>query len=558
MNDNQHRPVIVQSDRTVLLEVQSPGYEESRNFLRRFLDLEKSPGYVQTYRLTHLTIWNALSSGMKVDEILDGLAKYSKYDVPENIKIDIRDMAGCYGKVRLLPYEPDSSRLLLKSQDEAVMVEAANHKSVAPLLKKKISDREYLVSAIDRGEIKQALIKIRYPVLDLAGHQEGDALNIRLRSETLQKRQFCLRDYQLGAAEAFYDSGRASGGSGIIVLPCGAGKTVVGMAVMERVKSETLIITPNMSSVKQWQRELLDKTSISPDSIGEYSGETKNIKPITVTTYQILTHRKNSNSEFTHFSLFAARKWGLVIYDEVHLLPAPVFRATVGIQAKRRLGLTATLVREDGLEDDVFGLIGPKRYEVPWKDLEESGHLAKAECHEIRIPMGGGLRMKYAYADERNKFRLASENPEKERSIVSLLEAHREDSVLIIGQYISQLEALSERLNIVLITGKTPNKEREKLYRQFRAGEIKKLMVSKVGNFAIDLPDANVLIQISGTFGSRQEEAQRLGRILRPKRDARGAYFYSLITKDSKEQFFAGNRQLFLTEQGYQYQITIN
>jgi len=406
-----------------------------------------------------------------------------------------------------------------------------------------------------RGHVKQALIKIGFPVQDLAGYVEGDFFKTSFRKRMLDNRALIIRQYQREAIDAFYMHGDVSGGSGVLVLPCGAGKTIVGIGVITELKMKTLILSTSTVAVRQWIHEFLDKTTISEADIGEYSGENKSIRPITVTTYQMVTYRRRKTKEFPHFQLFNQQNWGLIIYDEVHLLPAPIFRVTAELQARRRLGLTATLVREDGREDDVFSLIGPKKYDVPWKTLEKQGWLAQAICTEIRVNLPPHLKMQYAIATNRTQFRISSENPDKFPVLMNLLQHHNNDRILIIGQYIQQLTILAGQLNLPLITGKTANRERINLYTRFRTGEITQLIVSKVGNFAIDLPDANVLIQISGTFGSRQEEAQRLGRILRPKNNGSLAHFYTLITRDSKEQDFAANRQLFLTEQGYSYEI---
>jgi DNA excision repair protein ERCC-3 len=406
-----------------------------------------------------------------------------------------------------------------------------------------------------RGEVKQALIHIGYPVEDLAGYTPGAELRFEFRETTLGGLPFGLRDYQSEAGEIFHAGGTEKGGSGVVVLPCGAGKTVVGMACLHRLQTQCLVLTTNTIAVRQWRNELLDKTDLREEDVGEYTGDSKNVAPVTISTYQMLTYRRRKTGEFTHFSLFSARNWGLIIYDEVHLLPAPVFRITAEIQARRRLGLTATLVREDGREDEVFSLIGPKKYDVPWKILERQGWIASAHCVEVRLPLNGDLGFEYLSASSRDRFRIASENRDKVGVVQRLVERHAKDQVLIIGQYLDQLDHLAEVLQCPLITGRTPTKEREALYGRFRSGELKVLMVSKVGNFAVDLPDANVAIQISGTFGSRQEEAQRLGRILRPKIDRKQAVFYSLVTRDSREEHFANNRQLFLTEQGYTYEI---
>lgn len=551
MNDTE-RPLIVQSDRSILGEVDSPGYAEARDALAQFAELEKSPEHIHTYRVTPLSLWNAAASGLDAESIVAALRRFSRYDVPENVIADITEFIGRYGRVRLEAVDDD---LHLVSDDLPLMAELANHKQIAPMLVRRVDQNRYMIARHSRGHIKQALIRLGFPVEDLAGYVEGAHLPVGLAATLPNGAAFTIRQYQREAADSFWAGGSARGGSGVVVLPCGAGKTIVGMAVMGLVERETLILTTSITAVRQWKRELLEKTTLTEDQIGEYTGEVKQVRPVTVTTYQILTYRPSEESSFPHFELFSQKDWGLILYDEVHLLPAPVFRITAEIQVRRRLGLTATLVREDGHEEDVFSLIGPKRYDVPWKTLEAQGWIAQAECVEVRLPMDEVLRMEYALANQRAKFRLASENPAKMRVVEALLERHTDDLVLIIGQYLDQLHELADHIGAPIITGRTKNVERDELYTRFRAGELKRLVVSKVGNFAIDLPDANVLIQISGTFGSRQEEAQRLGRILRPKKDGSVATFYSLVTRESKEQEFAMNRQLFLTEQGYRYHI---
>jgi DNA excision repair protein ERCC-3 len=444
---------------------------------------------------------------------------------------------------------------VLQSDDELLLREISGLKDVAPSLDGPIDAHTLAVKPLVRGALKQALIKAGFPVEDLAGYVEGAPLAIALRSEALSGRPFDLRAYQQEAVRLFHADGTNRGGSGVIVLPCGAGKTIVGLGAMARLQTQTLILTANVSALRQWRDELIDKTSLSADDVGEYSGHEKEIRPVTLSTYQLLTYRRGKHEEFLHFKLFAERDWGLIIYDEVHLLPAPVFRATAELQARRRLGLTATLVREDGGEDDVFTLIGPKRYDLPWKELERQGWIATARCTEIRIPLLPEARRQYAVADQRAKFRIASTNPLKRGLLHELVAEHRSDKVLVIGQYLEQLEEIAAETGAPIITGKTPQAERDVLYDRFRGPELNLLIVSKVSNFAIDLPDANVAIQVSGTFGSRQEEAQRLGRILRPKAGANQARFYALVTRDTRDQDFAQNRQRFLTEQGYQYEI---
>jgi DNA excision repair protein ERCC-3 len=558
---NPSNPLIVQSDRTILLEVDHPQHAEARDALAQFAELEKSPEHIHTYRLSPLSLWNAAAGGMTAEDILQLLNQYSKYAVPSNISVEIREYIKRYGRIKLIK---EGERLILYSEDVALITEVMQHKRTQPFILQRINTKSIEVDPARRGHIKQALIHMGFPAEDLAGYTDGSPLPVSLRKETMQGKEFEPRGYQTAAAAAFYAGGALSGGSGVVVLPCGAGKTIVGLAAIANVQRATLILTPNTIAVRQWISELLDKTDIPPEMVGEYTGERKEIAPITVSTYQILTYRKGGAhdqengddvSYFPHFSLFTSYDWGLIIYDEVHLLPAPVFRVTAEIQARRRLGLTATLVREDGREADVFSLIGPKKYDVPWRELEQQGWIATAECHEIRVSLSEDEQMNYAMAEEREKYRLAAESSAKLGIVRHLVEKHQEDQVLVIGQYIEQLKELAEELQAPLLTGKTSNVQRAKLYEQFRRGEIKRMVVSKVANFAIDLPDANVAIQVSGTFGSRQEEAQRLGRILRPKSDGGMAYFYTVVTRDTRDQEFSANRQLFLTEQGYRYLI---
>ncbi|MHC4550675.1 MAG: DNA repair helicase XPB [Planctomycetota bacterium] len=548
MDVRPDNPLIVQSDHTVLLEVDGPRYPDARDALAAFAELVKSPEHIHTYRITPLSIWNAAAAGHGPGEMVEALTSFAKYPVPQNVVRDIRDYASRYGRVRLVKEE---GRLLLESDDELLLREAWATATVRRHLVARISPTRAEVDPSMRGHVKQAMIRLGYPVEDLAGYVDGGPLEIELQESDA----FRVRAYQADAVDAFWAGGSARGGSGVIVLPCGAGKTIVGMAAMARLGRKTLILTTNLTAVRQWKDELREKCRIAPADVGEYTGERKEIRPTTVTTYQILTYRRSKTEAFVHFGLFSSNDWGLIIYDEVHLLPAPVFRVTAEIQATRRLGLTATLVREDNREEEVFTLIGPKRYDVPWKLLEKQGYIAQATCTEVRIPMHEDQRVRYAGADRRQKFRIASENPLKLDTLRRLLAHHQGDLVLVIGQYLRQLKEIAKLTRAPIITGRTPNDERAELYGKFRRGEIKELIVSKVGNFAIDLPDASVLIQMSGTFGSRQEEAQRLGRILRPKADNGLAHFYSLVTRDTLDQDYAQNRQLFLTEQGYSYQI---
>lgn len=547
-------PLIVQSDRTLLLEVAHPAFEQVRDELARFAELVKSPEHIHTYRITPLSLWNASASGVSCDQMVETLNTWSKYPVPQNLLQEIEDHGTRYGKLRLVA---KGDRLALEMDDRGLYWELENQKSLQGLLAESYPDEKgiYLNSGM-RGEVKLQLIRLGHPVQDMAGYKPGDPLPFQL-SPTLASsgKPFGLRAYQKAAVDVFHAGGGPDGGAGVLVLPCGAGKTVIGIGCMERLQTHTLVLTTNGTAVKQWKQELLDKTTLTDDQVGLYTGDTKEIKPVTIATYQILTYRRSKAGPFEHFKLFEAANWGLVVYDEVHMLPAPVFRAVAELQAKRRLGLTATLVREDGKEEDVFSLIGPKRVDVPWKMLEKDGFIATAHCLEIRVPLPTVERMEYAVADQRQRFRIASENSMKLVLVDELLAGHPTDNILIIGQYLEQLRILGERLGAPVLTGQTPEKEREILYRQFREGQLRVLIVSKVANFAIDLPDASVAIQMSGTFGSRQEEAQRLGRILRPKDDRNVSYFYSLISRDTTEQEFARNRQLFLTEQGYRYLI---
>ena len=593
---NPENPLIVQSDRTVMLEVDNARYEACRDQLAGFCELIKSPEHIHTYRLTPLSLWNARAAGMSAEDMVQVLEEYCKYDVPGNILHDIRDYVGRYGRLKL--FMRDGS-LYLQADDNLLMTEIRHNKAVQKYLLGPIDARTTEIALLERGRVKQALLKLNFPVEDLAGYTQGDALEIRLREVTRTGKPFLPRPYQEDAAGAFWQNGSATGGSGVLVLPCGAGKTIIGIQSMVKAQMMTLIIVTGITAAHQWRDEILDKTNLSPDLIGEYSGERKEIKPVTIATYQVLTARRDPNrprkgkkgaatitealepiEEFAeeetdtweeaavlgkdtkqqaegylNLDLFNRQNWGLIVYDEVHLLPAPVFRITAEIQAHRRLGLTATLVREDGREDDVFSLIGPKKADVPWKVLEKQGWIATALCTEVRVPLADDNRLEYAIADPREKFRLSSCNPRKEEVIAALFEKHRDDNVLVIGQYLDQLESITQRFAAPVITGKTPQRERERIYDLFRRGEIKRLIVSKVANFSIDLPDGNVAIQVSGTFGSRQEEAQRLGRILRPKSDGSIAHFYALVTKETRDQEFATHRQLFLTEQGYRYEI---
>ena len=553
MSERDGKPLIIQSDFTVLLDVHDPEFQRARDELMRFAELVKSPEHMHVYRLTPLSLWNAASAGISADRIIEVLSSLSRYPVPGNVKEEIREKIGRFGVLKL---RREGDDLVLTARDPEVLEEIMALGRVEEFLRERVNATAVKVDPARRGNLKLALIKTGFPVEDLAGYREGDPLEVRLRTTALSGEPFSLRRYQQEAVEAFHAGGTVQGGSGVIVLPCGAGKTIVGMAVMAEVGMTTLILSTSITALRQWRRELVDKTFLTDDQIGEYSGEVKEIKPVTLSTYQIMTYRRSKTDPFSHLDVFARGNWGLVIYDEVHLLPAPVFRFTAEIQATRRCGLTATLIREDGREDEVFSLIGPKKYDIPWRSLEQSGWIANARCIEIRVELDPAIRGRYLSASARDKFRLASENPRKRDLVRRLVERHRDDLVLIIGQYLGQLEELRRELDCPLITGRTSNRKREELYGKFRRGEIRTLIVSKVGNFAIDLPDANVAIQVSGTFGSRQEEAQRLGRILRPKNGGASAIFYSLVSRQTRDQDFAEKRQLFLTEQGYEYEIT--
>lgn len=552
MTSSRNKPLIVQSDRTIFLEVDHPDFKVARDGLMRFAELEKSPEHIYVYRITPISLWNAAASGLSKDEILSFLADRSRFPVPSNIRKEISEHLDRYGRLRL---QQEGEEMHLVSPDPEVIDEVARMKTMKEFIRGRRDASTLVVDPVGRGRLKLALIKIGYPVEDLAGYREGAHLDVQLRDATPSGESFSLRGYQVEAVDAFHAGGGSRGGSGVIVLPCGAGKTMVGLGVMARTRCHTLVLSTSIAALRQWRRELLDKTNLPEDAIGEYSGEVKDIRPVTLSTYHILTYRKARTDPFVHFVLLSRGDWGLVIYDEVHLLPAPVFRVTAEIQATRRLGLTATLIREDGREDEVFSLVGPKRYDIPWRMLEGAGWIANARCVEIRVDLDPELRQEYATSGSRHKFRLASENPGKLAVVKELVGMHDGDLVLVIGQYLDQLREIQRQLRSPIITGATPNREREELYRGFREGRIPVLIVSKVGNFAIDLPDASVAIQVSGTFGSRQEEAQRLGRILRPKRDGAGAVFYSVVTRGTKDQEFAEKRQLFLTEQGYEYQI---
>ena len=547
----ESKPLIVQSDRTILLEVGTPDFDAARDALVGFAELLKSPEHVHTYQMTPLSLWNAAAAGLGPQDILARLQTFSRYPIPPEVEFFIVDQSQRYGRLRLVS-APDGDGLWLTSDEPILLTQISRHKTIVPYLGPVLSPG-YRIAPEKRGLLKQALTKAGWPVHDTAGFEEGSPLPMAMRS-VVDDQPFALRSYQSDAVRAFWGTSSLHSGHGVVVLPCGAGKTVVGMATMAHAQTHTLILTTSVASLHQWKRELMHKTTLTEEDIGEYTATTKQIRPVTLTTYQLLSHRRNAN--YPHFQTLDKPSWGLIIYDEVHLLPAPVFRLTASLQARRRLGLTATLIREDGRADDVFALIGPKRFDMPWKELELQGWIASAQCREIRVAMPSIIREHYASADDdHERIRIAAENPAKIGVINELLQHHQNDHVLIIGQYLDQLKKLAAHTHAPLLTGETPLRERERLYDAFRRGQIPILVVSKVANFAIDLPDANVAIQVSGTFGSRQEEAQRLGRLLRPKSDGKIATFYSVVTEDTREQDFAQKRQLFLCEQGYRYDI---
>ena len=549
---NPLQPLIIQGDRSILLDVHALDATDARFALIPFAELEKSPEHLHTYRLTGLSLWNAASAGFTAEKIIETLKRFSRFEIPAAVRSWIEETFNRYGKITLMECE-DPAFLYLTAESERIYRELKASAKLSKYLLKSDKPYSFLIALLNRGTVKQALLKMGWPVRDEVPLKDGAPLPIPLRSRTKKDKDFTIRAYQREAAEAFIGDKGPGTGFGTIVLPCGAGKTIVGMLIMSLLNTDTLILTTNSAAVYQWKRELLDKTELQDERIGIYSSTVKEIKPVTVATYQILTWRPDTEADFPHFRIFRERNWGLIIYDEVHLLPAPVFRITAELQVIRRLGLTATLIREDGCEGDVFSLVGPKRYDVPWKELEEKGWIAHAYCTEIRIPLPVSKEIEYAAAPLREKHRLASENEAKNEIVRQLLIRHAEDRILIIGHYITQLKKIAEMLKAPLITGKTPHAEREMLYEAFRTGSIAVLVVSKVANFAIDLPDASVAIQVSGTFGSRQEEAQRLGRILRPKE--RDSFFYTLVTRHSVEEECADHRQKFLAEQGYAYSL---
>ena len=534
-------PLIVQSDKTLLLDIDHPLSVECRRAIAPFAELERAPEHMHTYRLTNLGLWNARAAGHDAEMVIDTLIKYSRYAVPHSLLIDIAEQMSRYGRLRL---EADPVHgLIMVTTDTAVLEEVIRAKKIAPLLGVRIDNETIAVHPSQRGAIKQSLLRLGWPAEDFAGYVDGQAHDIFLKEDGWK-----IREYQVHAAEGFWH-----GGSGVVVLPCGAGKTIVGAAAMAHAKATTLILVTNTIAARQWRDELLKRTTLTEDEIGEYSGSKKEIRPVTIATYQVMTKKKNG--VYSHLDLFDSHDWGLIIYDEVHLLPAPIFRFTADIQSRRRLGLTATLVREDGMEGEVFSLIGPKRFDVPWKEIEAQGYIAPAECIEVRVNLTEAERIAYATAEPEERYRYCATTRTKRDVVQELVSLHANEQILVIGQYLDQLDDLGETLGVPVIQGSTPQKVREELFQQFRNGEITCLVVSKVANFSIDLPEATIAIQVSGAFGSRQEEAQRLGRILRPKADGRGARFYSVVSRDTIDQDFAQNRQRFLAEQGYSYTI---
>ncbi|WP_031063949.1 DNA repair helicase XPB [Streptomyces sp. NRRL WC-3742] len=538
MNDG---PLIVQSDKTLLLEIDHPKASDCRRAIAPFAELERAPEHVHTYRVTPLGLWNARAAGHDAEQVVDALVKYSRYPVPHALLVDVADTMGRYGRLQLLKHPTHG--LVLTTTDRPVLEEVLRSKKIVPLVGARVDPDTVVVHPSERGQIKQVLLKLGWPAEDFAGYVDGEAHPIDLEEDGWQ-----LRPYQAQAVEGFWH-----GGSGVVVLPCGAGKTLVGAAAMAHARSTTLILVTNTVSARQWKHELVKRTSLTEDEIGEYSGTKKEIRPVTIATYQVMTTKRKG--VYAHLELFDARNWGLVVYDEVHLLPAPVFKFTADLQARRRLGLTATLVREDGREGDVFSLIGPKRFDAPWKEIEAQGYIAPADCCEVRVTLTDSERLAYATAEPEERYRFCATTATKRRVVEALVKKHEKDQTLVIGQYIDQLDELGEVLDAPVIKGETSNAQREKLFDAFRNKEIGVLVVSKVANFSIDLPEATVAIQVSGTFGSRQEEAQRLGRVLRPKADGHSAHFYSVVARDTVDQDFAAHRQRFLAEQGYAYRI---
>ena len=534
---------IVQSDKTVLVELAHPGAEDARHDISVFAELERAPEHIHTYRMTKLGIWNAEAAGHTRDEILATLQSHSRFPLPDNVVADITDWFSRCGQLEIVRESSQEGEQVLLRGEPGVLAEVTRHPKVTPHLHAKLSDRAWVLEPLSRGLVKQELLKLGWPATDRAGFVEGEPWPMRLDEHSVT-----LRSYQVHATERFLRSG-----SGVVVLPCGAGKTLVGAAVMAGVSQHTLILVTTVQAARQWMRELVARTSLTEDEVGLYRGDESDIRPVTIATYSIVTAKRAGT--FRHLSLLNNHPWGLVIYDEVHLLPAPVFHLTATLQATRRLGLTATLVREDGREGDVFSLIGPKRFDAAWKELESAGYLAPAECVEVRLDFPAPERLHYATLDDRARYRFAATHPAKDEVVRDLIAAHPGEQVLVMGVYLDQLERLAGFLQAPLMSGDTPESEREELLQAFRDGTLRVLVVSKVANFSIDLPEASVAIQVAGTFGSRQEEAQRLGRIVRPKADGKPATFYTLVMRDTADQEFAANRQRFLTEQGYRYRV---
>ncbi|TNM25088.1 DNA repair helicase XPB [Streptomyces sedi] len=533
--------LIVQSDKTLLLEVDHEQAEACRRAIAPFAELERAPEHIHTYRLTPLGLWNARAAGHDAEQVVDALMRYSRYPVPQALLVDIAETMARYGRLSLVKHPTHG--LVLTTTDRPVLTEVLRSKRVQPLVGARIDEDTVAVHPSERGQIKQQLLRLGWPAEDLAGYVDGEAHPIELVEDG-----WSLRPYQRQAVDGFWH-----GGSGVVVLPCGAGKTLVGAGAMATAKSTTLILVTNTVSARQWKSELVRRTSLTEEEIGEYSGTRKEIRPVTIATYQVLTTRRKG--VYPHLELFDSRDWGLVVYDEVHLLPAPVFKFTADLQARRRLGLTATLVREDGRESDVFSLIGPKRFDAPWREIEAQGYIAPADCVEVRVDLSESERIAYAMAEPEERYRFCATTDAKRRVTRALVREHSTEQTLVIGQYIDQLDELGEELNAPVIKGETSNAKREELFQAFRSGEVRVLVVSKVANFSVDLPEATVAIQVSGTFGSRQEEAQRLGRVLRPKADGHEARFYSVVARDTIDQEFAAHRQRFLAEQGYAYRI---
>jgi DNA excision repair protein ERCC-3 len=545
-------PLIVQSDLTVLLETASPRAGEARAGLARFAELLKAPEHVHSYQITPLSLWNAAVAGVSAEDVIGCLTAFAKYEVAQSVLAEVAELMDRYGRLWLARHVEG---LVLASDDPVMLDEVSGHGRVAELLGRRIDEHRFAVREGDRGPLKQALLAVGWPAADEAGFEQGAALApVRLHVG--------LRTYQVDALDQWWRDGSPAGGNGVVVLPCGAGKTLVGLAALAAVASHALVVCTTVSAIRQWIREAVERTSLRAEDVGEWSGQVKQLRPVTFATYHSLVWadpaadpEADLEARHPNLRLFNEQAWGLIVYDEVHLLPAPVFRATARIQAVRRLGLTATLVREDNREGDIFSLIGPKRYDAPWHELEAGGWIAPARCTEVRVPLGDDSRRRHAAAATRARYQVAATAGEKLPVLARLVELHPGEPTLVIGQYVDQLREVAALTGAPLLTGQTSAKRRDELFDAFRRGEIGLLVVSKVANFSIDLPEASVAIQISGQFGSRQEEAQRLGRILRPKADGRQAHFYTIVAADTDDARFARNRQRFLAEQGYSYRI---